>query len=340
MAGLGGRQPTINDVAREAGVSRSTTARALRGTGYVATEVRDRVVGIAEAIGYVPNVVASSLRSRASRSIGMLVSDLRDPFYSELAAGVAYEARGAGFTMVLLDSRRSESEEMEAARTLVGLRVAGVVLTPLTAAVAPFFRSTGVPVVEADRTFDDGDTDAVLVDNPGASGQLVDLLLSLGHRRIAMLADETEWTTGAGRFAGYSASLDAAGIPFDPSLVAHPGSDVGDARSTAIRVLAQRERPTAVFCTNSVLAEGLWRAVTDLGLRVPQDLSIVSFDDAPWMSLVQPGVTAIGQDTERMGAVAARRLLSRIETPDASAERTVLTAQLLPRGSTAPPRVT
>lgn len=330
------RRPTIDDVAREAGVSRSTTSRALRGSGYVADAVRVRVTTAADVLGYVPNAVASSLRTNESSSIGVLVSDLRDPFYSELAAGVAHQAGRDGYTMVLVDSRGSEEEEMAAARALVGMRVAGVVVTPLTAAVSTFLRGQRVPVVEADRTFSSG-ADTVLVDNEGASQQLVDLLISLGHRRIAILADETEWTTGAGRFRGYVASLEAAELPLDLALVARAGSDVAVARAEAVGVLTQRSRPTAVFCANSVLAEGLWRAAGDLGLRVPQDLSIVAFDDAPWMSLVVPGVTAIAQQTERMGRVAMSRLIGRLESIDGPIQHRILDAPLLPRGSTAPP---
>jgi LacI family transcriptional regulator len=336
MTDLRARRPTIDDVARAAGVSRSTTSRALRGDGYVAAAVRDRVVHAADTLGYVPNAVASSLRTRASRSIGVLVSDLRDPFYSELAAGVALQAGIDGYTMVLLDSRGSAAEELAAARALVGMQVAGVVVTPLTGDVTTYLQEQGTPVVEADRTFG-SDVDTVLVDNEGATQQAIGLLVSLGHRRIAMFADETEWTTGAGRFRGYAASLRAAGIPWDDALVARAGSDVAVARQNAIALLTAADRPTAVFCANSVLAEGLWRAVGDLGLRVPNDLSIVAFDDAPWMSLVVPGVTAIAQQTEAMGRAAMSRLLARVESPGSAGEHLVLGAALLARGSTVPP---
>jgi LacI family transcriptional regulator len=335
-----GRPPTINDVARAAGVSRSTTARALRSTGYVAESVRERVVAAAAEIGYVPNAVASSLRSQESRIIGLLVSDLKDPFYSELASGVAHAARSAGYTTILVDSRGSVTEEMDAARAMVGMRVAGVVVTPLTASVSAFLASQRVPVVEADRTFHEETADVVLVDNESSTEQVMRLLLTLGHTRIALLADEIEWTTGAGRYQAYSSCLRSASIPLDPELVARAGAGVEEARTAAVRVLTRPDRPTAVFCANSLLAEGLWRAAADLGLRIPTDLSVVAFDDTPWMSLVSPGITAVAQDPEQMGTVAVGRLLQRIESGTDDVRQTVVPATLRPRGSTAPPRGT
>jgi len=328
---------TIKDVARLAGVSQSTTARALSGEGYVAAEVRARVLKVADELGYVPHAMASSLRKQKSRSIGVVVSDLRNAFYADLAAGISRRAREHGYTMILVDDRGSAQAEMEAARTFVGMRVAGVIVTPVSAAISSYLLAQRIPVVEADRTFSQGACDAVLVDNIGVSQRMSDHLISLGHRRIALLIDETAWTTGADRFKGYRRSLEESGIEVDPALLVTAGWDAGGARQAAVDLLARRDRPTAVFSANNVLAEGLWRAASDLGMRVPDDLSIVSFDDAPWMSLVTPGVTAVAQDTVALGDAAMSRLLARIEEPDGPAETVVIEAQILPRGSTAAP---
>ncbi|WP_426517432.1 LacI family DNA-binding transcriptional regulator [Diaminobutyricibacter sp. McL0618] len=334
----GERRPTITDVAAAAGSSRSVTARALRGEGYVAAAVRERVLAAAEQLGYVPHAMASSLRSQESRSVGVLVSDLRDPFYANLAAGIAHRARENGYMMFLVDTRNSAEEELEAARTFVGMRVAGVVATPLTDEISGYFAKQRTPIIEVDRTFSQGRSDSVLVNNAGASQRVSDLLIALGHRRIAMLTDETNWTTGAERFEGYRSSLEAAGLEVDPRLIVTAGSDVEESRSAVVDLLTGRDRPTAVFSANGVLAEGLWRAATDLGLRVPDDLSIVSFDDAPWMSMVTPGVTAVAQDTVAMGEAAMSRLLVRMHEPEAAVQQIVVDARIVARGSTAAPR--
>jgi LacI family transcriptional regulator len=178
----------------------------------------------------------------------------------------------------------------------------------------------------------------VVVDNMAASQRLSEHLISLGHSRIALLIDETDWTTGRERFHGYRESLTRSGIAADPTLLVASGSDVSAARKAAVELLVRRDRPTAVFSANNVLAEGVWRAAQDLGLRIPADLSLVSFDDAPWMSMVTPGVTAVAQDAVALGEAAIDTLLSRIEDPAAPARRVVIDAEIQARGSTAGPR--
>lgn len=330
-------RPTIKDVARLAGVSPSTAARALSGEGYVAVAVRERVREAVAQLGYVRDAQASNLRKGASRSVGVLVSDLRNPFYADLAAGIGRVAHDSGYTMILTDDRGSHEQEMEAVRTFLSMRVAGVVITPLTRGASAFLLERNVPVVEADRTFSGGSCDSVLVDNSGASQRMSDHLISLGHRRIALIIDETDWTTGGNRFSGYKTSLTEHGIAVEPSLVVHAGWDASAARTAAVDLLSRKDRPTAVFAANNVIAEGVWRAATDLGFRIPADLSIVSFDDAPWMSMVSPGVTAVAQDALALGEAAMQRILDRIDHPDGGPQEMVLGTRILPRGSTGAP---
>ncbi|UNS95524.1 LacI family transcriptional regulator [Streptomyces tubbatahanensis] len=332
------RRPTLKDIARAAGVSRSTAARALSKQGYVGAAAKTRVQAAAEELGYVPHGLARSLRQQVSRSVGVLVSDLRNPFYADLAAGISRHARARGYTMVLSDDSGRADVEREAARAFVAMRVAGVIVTPVSEEVSAFLLRQRVPVVEADRQFATGRCEAVIVDNMAASQRLSEHLISLGHRRIALLIDETDWTTGRERFRGYRESLLASGIPADPTLLVSAGSDVDAARKAAVDLLARRDRPTAVFAANNVLAEGLWRAAHDLGLRVPADLSLVSFDDAPWMSMVDPGVTAVAQDAVALGEAALDRLLTRIDNPEAPPVTVVIDAEIQARGSTAAPR--
>ena len=167
---------------------------------------------------------------------------------------------------------------------------------------------------------------------------MTDHLIDLGHRRIALFIDETTWTTGGERAAGYRTSLKGSGIAADPSLVISTGWDADGARKSAIDILARRDHPTAIFAANNLLAEGVWRATNDLGLRIPEDVSVVAFDDSEWMSMVSPGITAVAQDAVSLGETALGRLLERLKDPGAEPQTTVLEAQVLPRGSTAAPR--
>ncbi|MFE1646641.1 LacI family DNA-binding transcriptional regulator [Microbacterium sp. P01] len=325
---------TIKDVAAAAGVSRSTASRALSGHGYAAPDVRDRVRAVALELGYVVDATARSLKQRTSRSIGVLVSDLRNTFYAELASGVGAEARSAGRSIVLVDLHGVGEDELESVETLVSSRVSGVIATPVSAALAPFLARRGVPLVEVDRRFDPAGTDAVVVDNRSAARETTARLLALGHERIALLIDETEWTTGDERQRGYLDALAARRIRVDESLIVPAGWDAAQAQEAATALLSRPQAPTAVFAANNVLTEGVWRATQALDLSVPDDLSIVGFDDAPWMSMVEPGISVRRQDTLGLGAAAVRTLLGRIESPDAPVQTIVLPTVFVDRGST------
>ena len=331
------RRATIKDVAAAAGVSRSTASRALTGRGYVGLGVRERVRHAADDLGYVPDAMARNLRQQSSRSIGVLVSDLRNAFYADLAAGISQQARRHGYTMMLADDSGVPADELDAAERFVALRAAGVIVTPVSPHITTYLTRHHVPVIEVDRQFGEGSSDAVVVDNKLAARRVTEHLIGLGHRRIALLIDEMDWTTGRDRFAGYAEACRAAGLELDESLVVAAGWDVGASRSTALRLLDGRDAPTAVFAANNVLAEGIWRAAVELGRRIPQDLSMVSFDDAPWMSMVTPGITAVQQDAVALGAAAVGRLLERIDDPQAPPRTIMLSARVLQRGSTAPP---
>ena len=331
------RRATLKDVALASGLSQSTTSRALSGEGYVAAAARERVLAAARDLGYVPHAMARSLRKQVSRAIGVLVSDLRDPFYADLSAGIGAAARARGYTMMLVADQGLEAEQQAAAQAFVGTRAAGVIVTPLSAAVSEYLRSQGTPVVEVDRHFSAGDCDSVTIDNETVARRITEHLLSLGHRRIGLLIDETVWTTGSERMAGYEHALEDAGLEVDRGLIISAGSDVAAAREAVVDMLARRVRPTAIFAANSLLAEGLWRAAHDLGLRIPADLSIVAFDDAQWMSMVDPGITAIAQDAVALGRAAMEQLLSRIADPEGPAVSIVHEARIVPRGSTAAP---
>jgi Transcriptional regulators len=326
---------TIKEVAERAGVSRSTTSRALAGNGYVADAVRQRVRKAADELGYVVDATARSLKQRSSRVIGVVVSDLRNAFYADLAWGAGNAAREAGYTMMLVDDGGDAAGELEAAHAFVASRVAGVVLTPVADSAAAFLGRQRVPVVEVDRVF--GDVDAVVIDNRHAARGTTEHLLSLGHRRIALVIDETDWTTGRDRRAGYADALDAAGVAVDPSLVLSAGWDADAAGAAARRLLDGPDRPTAVFAANNLLAEGVFRAASALGLRIPDDLSLVAFDDAPWMSMVHPGITAVTQDAAQLGAEAVALLLRRIAEPGREPQVVTLPAGMSRRGSTARP---
>jgi len=324
---------TLADVAREAGTSPSTASRALSGRGYVAPDVRKRLVATAERLGYVPNLSARTLKQRTSRVVGVIVSDLSNQFYAALAAGIEQSLREADYQMLILGDNSNAGEELAGARTFLSMRAPGVIMTPASSATADLLAKRGVPVVEVDRRLAPDTCDAVVIDNERGACDAVRHLLDLGHERIALLVARTDWTTDAGRLAGYRSALTEAGLKVDRKLILEIETHEIEA-ATRIDELLRTERPTAIFAANNVLAEQAWRLLRRRNLDIPGDVSLVAFDDVPWMEMVQPPITAVRQPAYEMGRRAALLLLRRLDDPTCGRTVEVLQPELVVRGST------
>jgi LacI family transcriptional regulator len=324
---------TLADVAREAGTSPSTASRALSGRGYVAPDVRKRLVATAERLGYVPNLSARTLKQRTSRVVGVIVSDLSNQFYAALAAGIEQSLREADYQMLILGDNSNAGEELAGARTFLSMRAPGVIMTPASSATADLLAKRGVPVVEVDRRLAPNTCDAVVIDNERGACDAVKHLVGLGHERIALLVARTDWTTDAGRLAGYRSALSEAGLKVDRNLILEIETHEIEA-ATRIDALLRTERPTAIFAANNVLAEQAWRVLRRRDLDIPGDVSLVAFDDVPWMEMVQPPITAVRQPAYEMGRRAALLLLRRLDDPTCGRTVEVLQPELVVRGST------
>jgi len=332
--GRTGRRATITDVARAAGASRTSTSRALTGRGYTSPELMARVRAAADQLGYVPDALARGLKQQSTSIIGLLVSDLANPFYAELASGASAAARAHGYQIMLADTHGEHALEMDAARNMLAQRVAGLIVTPVTDQPAELARRLGTPAVEIDRGI--ADVDTVVVENAEGARLATRHLIDLGHTRIALLTDETEWTTGRLRRDGYLQAHADAGLEPDPALLVTAGWNDVAARESMAGMLALADPPTAVFTANNLIARGVWHAIRDAGLSLPEDISLVAFDDAPWMSMVTPQVTTVRQDAAQIGSTAVSRLLGRIDDPDLPVEQVTLPVDLVVRGSTGP----
>jgi LacI family transcriptional regulator len=333
----GGRPVTLADIARAAGTSASTASRALSGTGYVSEEARRRLRAAADQLGYVPNASARTLKQKTSRVVGVVVTDLGNQFYARLATGIEQTLREASYQMVLVSDNSELKQELAGVRAFLAMRAAGVIITPVDHAAADLLDKHGIAVVEVDRQLSERPCDAVVLDNERGARAATAHLLEQGHRRIALLMAATEWTSDAGRLAGYLSAHEDAGVLVDERLVLPIGFHAPDAEER-IGALLDVERPTAIFAANNLLAEHAWRVVRSRGLRLPHDVSLVAFDDMPWMEMVDPGITAVAQPALEMGRRAARLLLRRVgdRTCPQAVER--LQPSLVLRGSTAPPR--
>jgi LacI family transcriptional regulator len=335
-AGERRRPVTLADVAREAGTSASTASRALTGRGYVSSDARERLLEAAERLGYVGNAWALTLKQRTSRVIGVIVSELGNQFYAGLASGIEETLRSEGYQMLLVSDNSDSSQELAVTRTFLGLRAAGVIMTPVGSAAAAFLARHGVDIVEVDRRLAGVPCDGVVIDNEHGGRAATAHLLAAGHRRIALLVVETGWTSDAGRLEGYRAAHADAGVPVDERLILRIALKAPDA-AARIAALLDVEAPTAIFAANNALAEEAWNVLRQRRLVLPRDVSLVAFDDVPWMSMVTPGITAVAQPTVELGRRAARLLLRRLADPACAPALEMLQPALITRGSTAPP---
>ncbi len=329
--------PTIYDVADRAGVSTATVSRWLAGQPVRAAEAVRQAV---EQLGYRPNQTARSLKSGRRGVIGVVVPDVTNPFFASVVKGLEQASRGFGYRLLLANSDESADLEAEVLQDLTG-RVDGFILAPAHEQdrAGAQLRAAGVPAVLLDRELSDGeDFDVVLVDNEGGARRAAEHLVCLGHTRIAMINGPGDTTPGQGRRKGFLAGLAGKDQELEPAydLVGNFREESG--RQLALQLLASPHPPTAIFSANNLMTVGALKALQDMRIRVPQDVSIVGFDDLLLGSLLRPPLTCIDRPDVEQGALAMRLLLSRLadgvlDDP----RRVVLETRLLVRESTGAP---
>lgn len=329
---------TLADLARLAGVSRSTASRVLSASGYASPEACARVMEAVESLGYRPNRVARNLRQQRTRTLGLIVEDVQNSFYSQVTRGVEEAARQRGHQTVLVNTNADPQQEEASIKLLQETRVDGIVVTPSSTASDRLYKplvEQGFPVVQVDlEAYRGPGSVSVVGDNLRAARRATEHLLERGHRDIAILVDRPSLVTVQQRIRGYRAALAAYGIPFrDDRVCTSPVR--GSAKVRIVQeVFSQRPNLTAVFATTNSVAAELVQAMSEEGLSCPDDLSIVGFDDAPWMGFFPTPITAVHQPAIQMGKLAADLLLDRLagrvfDTP----KRVTVTAELILRAS-------
>ncbi|MEO8275350.1 MAG: LacI family DNA-binding transcriptional regulator [Thermoanaerobaculia bacterium] len=337
--------PSIREVARFAKVSVATISRVLNGKGAIRESTRTHVLAAIAELGYVPHSAARSLSTRRTLSLGVVLPDLHGEFFSELIRGIDLAARRTGYH-ILVSGSHSKSAEANAVLAALHGRVDGLIVMspvqqPADAKAAKAARPSippGVPVVMLNAADETSLHDSIRIDNRGGARALVEHLLYLGHRRIAMISGPEGNLDAAERMLGYREALAARDVPFVEEWVL-----AGDFREESgfragQRILELESRPTAIFAANDAMAIGCFAAVRERGLEVPGDISIAGFDDVPMSRYLSPGLTSVRVAIAELGARAVERLLIAV---DAVGERPrhheVVAATLVPRGSTAPP---
>ncbi|MCC6586908.1 MAG: LacI family DNA-binding transcriptional regulator [Bryobacterales bacterium] len=308
--------PTIQDVAREAGVSPATVSNVLNGRWkQTSPATRERILEVAKRLNYRPNAMAAALRTRRTRTVAVVFTNILNPFYTAVLRGIQDEARRAGYTIVLANSDDSPDVERESLSTFRAQQVDGLIITTTgeNDELLKTLPETGVPTVLVDRGDPELHLDTVRVDNVSAARAAVEYLIRLGHRRIAIISGLTTGApTRAGRVEGYHQALEAAGIARAEEYEQILPSSVENGRAAAGTLLNLPDPPTALFAANTFLAIGAMECIRERGIQVPQQLSFLMFDDPEWSRIADPPITAVSQPTHRLGALAFQLLEARL----------------------------
>ncbi len=334
---------TIKDIARRAGVSHTTVSRALLGNPLISSNTAERIRRIAAEMGYRPSAAARSLKTNRSEALGVIVSNIDDPYFSEVLQGVETTAQESGYSLFIAASQRNPERERNIVETMVEHRVEGVIIcsSSFTAQQARNFAEYGVPIVAVNNQSSEDYRYSIYHDDVAGSRQITAHLLDLGHHTIAYIGNAASGRTNQDRLLGFEVSMKAAGLVVSASHIQAVEYGRPGAVEEAVRAcLALEPRPTALVCYNDMMAIEAMSALHRLGLAVPGDISITGFDNIVFSAYTQPPLTTFDQPKRFIGEEAGRLLLSLVgegaQSPSESNVR-ILRGKLLVRESTAPP---
>lgn len=329
----------IRDVAKRAGVTPMTVSRVINNSDYVKNETRKRVEAAIAELNYVPNLLGQSLRFKQSNTIGLLIPDIANPYWVTVIRGAERIASDNGYQVILCNSDGSEVKELAQLETLIKKQIDGFLIAPIRNLPGPieFVQKQRIPIVVIGYPMPDIDVDVVRCDGEAAAYTIVKVLVELGHRRIAALTGPENIVTARERVAGYKHALAAAGIPIDEELIQYGHFHTRQGYEMAQAMLRLDPRPTAVFTGNNLIAIGVTKALEAEGIRVPQDISIVTFDGPPPDLVVDPFFTMVSQPGYDLGTHATELLLQRFKNEaDSPCQDVILPTQVIKYSSTAP----
>lgn len=309
---------TIKDIARLAGVSHSTVSRALRGSTLISTETTDRIRRAAHQLDYHPSAVARSLKTNSTRVLGVVVSSIDDPFFSEILQGIEDTAQSEGYSLFIAASQRDPAREQRILKTLMEYRVDGVIACSTSFGMEQRreLSTNGRPIVVVNNQAAEEYRYSIYHDDVDGSRQVIRHLLELGHRQIAYLGNSLSGRTTADRLLGMQQEMRSAGIPVpDECVYQVPGSSPDKGEAAAAHFLSLPTPPTAIFCYNDMMAMGLLKGLEWAGVPVPARISVAGFDNIIYSAYTNPPLTTFDQPKRYIGMEAARLLLGLLQTP-------------------------
>ncbi|MDR1237479.1 MAG: LacI family transcriptional regulator [Propionibacteriaceae bacterium] len=340
-------EASIHDVARAAGVSRATAARALGGYGSVSEKARIKVLAAAERLGYSVNAVARSMVTGHTMTLGALIADVANPFFAKVMRGFTDGAREVGYDVILVNTDESVQTEAHGLQVLIENRVDGMLIAPASQHRFEHFAvalERGHAIVQVDRYIPALDTDVVVVDNYQASYQAVKRVIEAGHTRIATprhtgfnaVGEPNLLSTMEERFQGYADALADAGLELPAEYRLCTGTSRESVRKAAITLLRSANRPTAIFGLDDAFTLAIIDAIYAEELEIPKDISFFAFDDTDWTTVVRPPLSVISQPAYDLGMRAAGALVSRIAEPAAPTSVFTLPTTWVNRSSISP----
>ncbi len=320
-------RPTMHDVAEMAGVSLKTVSRVVNNEHHINPKTRDRVNAAIASLGFRPNELARSLRpGRSSSTIGLLIEDIANPFYSAIARGVEEIAHRHHYMVVIASNEKNAARERELIGALVRRRVEGMLIVPASHDHA-YLRSEidmGVPAIFIDRPPEHLETDAILLDNRGGARAGVENLLRQGHRRIGYIGGDPNVYTGMERLAGYRDAFAAHGVPCDDAMILLGRHDIAQAESASYELLALPDPPTAIFADNNRMTVGVLRAIR----AWKKQTVVVGFDNIELADMLPFPLTVITHDPLTMGRIATTLLFSRLDGDERPPQHLIIPTQL------------
>jgi LacI family transcriptional regulator len=310
----------VADVAQLAGVGAITVSRVVNGNRYVSVEKRNRINAAIKKLGYRPNQAARVLKGHRARMIGLIVPDLSDPFFGMCAAAAEEFAYGRGYMTLIVASQRNAEVEKNEVDMMLGQNIAGLVIVPsLPNDRLQLLSSNGIPIVALDRPLEGLIADEVVVDNLGGAQTAVEHLIWHGHRKIACIGYDSNYYSISRRILGYINVLTRAGLK--PAL--YGDASTPEAVGKIIQSWRQaKDRPSALFSLNNVTTLRVLQALKELGIRIPDEIAVIGFDDFSLAPLLSPPLTAIRQPAQVLGTQAAKLLFDHIESMEGDRERT------------------
>ena len=312
---------TLSSIAARTGVSITTVSRILSGNARkyrISRETEDKVMADARECNYSPSLIAQSLRTNRTNTIGLLLPALSNPYFAEMSSVIIREANDKGYTTIVMDTMEDEDNFNRSASLLLSRRVDGIIAVPCgrNASIMECINREYLPVVLIDRYFEDSGLSYVTTNNYQGGAEATGHLISAGHRRISCIQGVVESTPNAKRVKGYLDSMSAAGLAEFTEVVGNEFS-IRNGYVEAGRMLSGPQRPTAIFALSNTIALGVLKAVREASLHIPEDISVIAFDDYTYMDYLEPPVTRISQPVQDMAKLATKLLFDRIESSGA-----------------------